>query len=100
MTRRFPESGIVLGELELFNVAVVRDFFAEDIEGGEDPAAAALFLVGHSHSGNLNRELELRFIESSVRKSYVFYVVLCQGVGDGVVQGRLGGYFPERFDGS
>ena len=42
-----PESGIVLGELELFYVAVICDFFAED----------------------------------------------------GVVQGRLSGYFPERFDG-
>ena len=95
-----PESGIVLGELELFNVAVVRDFFAEDIEGGEDPATAALLLIGDSHGGNLDRELELRFIEPSVREGNVLHVVLCEGVGDGVIQRRRCGHLPECVNGA
>ena len=95
-----PEGCIVLRELELLKIQVIRDLLAEDVEGCEDPAAAAGFLIGDAHGRDFYGELELGLIEPSVRESNVFDVVFCEGVGHCTVQRRSGGDFPECVNGT
>ena len=49
-----PEGDIILGELELFNIAFLSDLFTEEIERGEDPAAPALLLIRYFHCRNID----------------------------------------------
>ena len=84
-----PEEGVVLGELELTHVVLRDRLGPQDVQPGEEPAAARRLLVGDALALDLVGEVGVVIVQALAVDGQRVDVVVAERVADRPVGGRL-----------